>query len=85
MRRDGRACLYAYEYAPDANPVICRGLMLSGKAELSWDGDLRRSLWRDFMTMYYPEGRLDPEFVVVRFVAERGNYYEGVHNTDFLI
>ena len=29
LRRDGRACLYAYEYAPEANPVICRGVALS--------------------------------------------------------
>ena len=85
LRRDGRACLYAYEYAPDANPVVCRGVMLSGTAELSWDDDLRRSLWQDFMTMYYPKGPLDPEFVVVQFTAKSGNYYEGFQNTDFSI
>jgi general stress protein 26 len=59
--------------------------MLSGMAELSWDDDLRRSLWQDFMTMYYPQGPLDPDFVVVQFTAERGNYYEGLQNKDFPI
>ena len=85
LRRDGRACLYAYEYAPDANPLVCRGLALSGTVELSWDDDLRRSLWQDFMTMYYPKGPLDPEFVVVQFAATSGNYYEGLRNTNFLV
>ena len=85
LRNDGRACLYAYEYAIDANPVVCRGVMLSGMAELSWDDDLRQSLWQDFMTMYYPKGPLDPDFVVVQFTAERGNYYEGLQNEDFSI
>jgi general stress protein 26 len=85
LRHDGRACLYAYEFADDANPMICRGVMLSGKAELSWDDDLRRSLWQDFMTMYYPQGPLDPDFVVVQFTAEHGNYYEGLQNKDFTI
>jgi general stress protein 26 len=85
MHRDDRACLYAYEYAPDANPIVCRGVMLSGTVEPSWDDDLRRSLWQDFMTMYYPQGPLDPDFVVVQFTAERGNYYEGLQNTDFAI
>ena len=85
LRRDGRACLYACEFAADTNPMICRGVMLSGMAELSWDDDLRRSLWQDFMTMYYPKGALDPDFVVVQFMAERGNYYEGLQNIDFLI
>ena len=84
-RRDARTSLYAYEYAPDAVPVICRGVMLAGAVELSWDDDLRRSLWQDFMTMYYPQGPLDPEFVVVLFTAERGNYYEGLRNTDFTV
>ena len=85
MRRSSRVCLYAYEYAPDANPIVCRGVMLSGTVELSWDDDLRRSLWQDFMTMYYPQGPLDPEFVVVQFTATNGNYYEGLQNTNFSI
>ena len=85
LQRDGRASLYAYEFAPDANPIVCRGVMLSGTVELSWDDDLRRSLWQDFMTMYYPQGPLDPDFVVVQFTAVRGNYYEGLQNTDFTI
>lgn len=62
IRHDGRACLYAYEYAPDASPIVCRGVMLSGTVELSWDDDLRRSLWQDFMIMYYPEGAARPRF-----------------------
>lgn len=85
LRHDGRASLYAYEYAPDAKPVICRGVTLSGTAELSWDDDLRRSLWQDFMTIYYPQGPLDPDFVVVQFTADRGNYYEGLGNADFTV
>jgi len=85
LQHDERASLYAYEYAVDANPVICRGVMLSGTVELSWDDDLRRSLWQDFMTMYYPKGPLDPDFVVVQFTAERGNYYEGLQNKDFSV
>ena len=85
LRRDTRACIYAYEFAADANPMICRGVMLSGTAELSWDDGLRQSLWQDFMTMYYPQGPLDPDFVVVQFTAERGKYYEGLQNRDFSV
>jgi general stress protein 26 len=85
LKRDNRACLYVYEYAPDAKPVICRGVMLKGTVELSWDDELRKSLWQDFMTMYYKEGPLDPDFVVVIFTAESGNYYEGLHNEDFSV
>jgi len=85
LQHDDRACLYTYEFTADTNPVICRGVMLSGIVELSWDDDLRHSLWQDFMTMYYPQGPLDPDFVVVKFTTKHGNYYEGLQNTDFLI
>lgn len=85
LRHDNRASLYAYEYSPEADPVICRGVMLSGKIELSWDDDLRRSLWSESMKMYYPNGPLDPEFVVLQFTAEHGNYYEGFDNTTFTV
>ncbi|MGL6195523.1 MAG: pyridoxamine 5'-phosphate oxidase family protein [Thermoguttaceae bacterium] len=85
LQRDNRACLYAYEYAPEANPIVCRGVMLNGTIELSWDDQLRKSLWQDFMTIYYPQGPLDPEFVVVIFTAETGNYYEGLANVDFTV
>ena len=85
LRHNGRACLYAYKYATDVTTVICRGVMLSGVAELSWDDKLRQSLWQDSMLMYYPQGPLDPDFVVVQFTAERGNYYEGLQNKDFSI
>ncbi len=85
IRKDNRGCLYAYEYAPDADPVVCRGVMLSGTVELSWDDELRKSLWQDFMTMYYPQGPLDPDFVVVQFNAASGNYYEGLENKDFAV
>lgn len=84
-RHEARTCLYAYEYAPEACPIICRGVMLSGTVELSWDDALRQSLWQDFMVMYYPKGPLDPDFVVVQFTAESGNYYEGLENADFSV
>ena len=85
LRSDGRACLYAYEFAADVNPMVCRGVMLSGIVELSWDDDLLKSFWQDFMAMYYPKGPLDPDFVVVQFTAESGNYYEGLQNENFSI
>ena len=35
LRHDKRACVYAYEFAMDVNPIVCRGVMLSGTVELS--------------------------------------------------
>ncbi len=85
LKKENHSCLYVYEWVPEAKPMICRGVMLSGKIELSWDDNLRRSLWQDSLMMYYPKGPLDPEFVVIQFISERGNYYEGFENIDFTI
>ena len=35
--------------------------------------------------MYYPEGVDDPDYCVLKFTAEKGNYYHGLKNTDFII
>lgn len=85
LRKDGRACLYAYEWAPAAEPIVCRGVMLSGKVELSWDDELRRALWQDSLLMYYPKGPLDPEFVVLQFLTDHVAYYEGFETAHFAI
>ncbi len=82
LQNDNRACLYAYEWDVKANPIVCRGVMLSGKVELSWDDDLRRSLWSDALKIYYT-GPTDPDFVVLQFITEHVNYYEGFENINF--
>ena len=75
------------------NPASClyfttdewEGVMLNGFAELSYDDEMRKSFWDDFMFKYYPEGPLDPDFVLIKFVATSGNYYKSMVNEDFEI
>jgi len=59
------------------------GLMLTGKAELSYDDEKRKEFWSDGMKMYYPLGCTDPDFVLIKFTATKGNFYHGLKNTDF--
>lgn len=35
--------------------------------------------------MYYPQGPLDLDFVLIKFTADNGNYYKSLHNEDFAI
>ncbi len=86
LKHNGSSCLYFYEFNPnDIDGAICKGLMLNGQVELSYDDELRKSFWQDGMEIYYPQGALDPDFVVIRFTAHSGNYYEGLKNESFEI
>jgi len=75
IKKDGNACVYFYE---DHN-----GVMLSGTAEVSYDDDIRKSFWEDFMYRYYPLGALDPDFALIKFTAKYGNLYDGLPTKDF--
>jgi len=77
IQRDDRACLYFYEGF--------EGLQLQGVASVTWDDALRLSLWEDGMEFHYPGGALDADFAVIRFVAARGNYYDGLPAVEFLV
>lgn len=59
------------------------GLMLSDKAEVSYDDGKRKEFWSDGMERYYPLGYADPDFALIKFTAYKGNYYRGLVNTDF--
>ena len=78
IKENGTSCLY---FTTDE----WEGVMLNGFAELSYDDEMRKSFWGDNMFIYYPEGPLDPDFVLIKFVATSGNYYKGMVNDDFEI
>lgn len=43
-------------------PRKFRGVMLSGEVEIVRDLELKRALWHDYWTQYYPKGVNDPDF-----------------------
>ena len=77
IQKDGNACIYFYEGH--------KGVMLSGTAEVSWDDEVRKSFWDDFMYKYYPLGPLDPDFALIKFTSKSGNLYRGLPTEDFEI
>ena len=57
--------------------------MLSGKAEVCYDDSMRKKFWNDNMKIYYPLGYNDPDYALIKFSAEKGNFYTNLNNTDF--
>lgn len=70
-------CLYFYEGFD--------GVMLEGKAELSFDDEMRMKFWSDEMLYHYPQGPSDPDYLLIKFTAHSGNYYSAKVNEDFIV
>lgn len=61
------------------------GLMLQGIMEVLTDKEHKEMLWREGFEIYYPNGSNDEHYCVLRFTAEKGNYYHGLKNINFEI
>ena len=67
-----------------ANPNVCvyyclpnewRGLMLQGKIENIIDIDIKKAIWQDRWTMYYPQGIEDPDYSILRLEPSKLKIY----------
>lgn len=79
LKKDGKACIY---FVDEAN---FKGLMLTGNIEILQDLESRKMLWNEGCEIYYPLGVEDPDYSVLHFTADRGNYYHKLENIDFEI
>ncbi len=74
---DDRACLYFL------NEPEIKGLMLVGHMQVLQDETLRQRFWREGCEKYYPLGVNDPDYTILCFIAQSGNYYHGLKNLSF--
>ncbi|UCD93679.1 MAG: pyridoxamine 5'-phosphate oxidase family protein [Candidatus Zixiibacteriota bacterium] len=52
------------------DPAKHRGLMLGGRMEIVTDSELKHAFWLDGWEMYYPKGKDDPDYTILRFNPE---------------
>lgn len=79
FQQNPKACIY---FCDEKN---FQGLRLNGNMEICTDCVSRERLWEKRDIMYYPQGVDDSDYCVLKFTAERGNYYHGLRNVDFQI
>jgi general stress protein 26 len=79
VQLNNKTCVYFVDFE------TWEGLMLIGRAEIRRNRETRETLWKDGSERYYPLGVDDPDYVVLRFVAEVGNYYHGLVSVTFLV
>ena len=79
LKKDNRVCVY---YVDDQD---FKGLMLTGTIRILQDLESRQMLWADGDERYYPLGVEDPDYSVLCFTADKGNYYHKLNNITFEI
>ncbi|MDF2804010.1 MAG: hypothetical protein K0S61_3913 [Anaerocolumna sp.] len=54
------------------------GLMLTGQMQVYSDNETKKDFWREGDEIYYSLGPTDPDYSILCFKAEKGNYYHGL-------
>lgn len=73
------ACIYFVDHAD------FHGLMLTGRMQVLTDDSTKLSFWKDGDEKYYPLGPTDPDYSILKFTAENGNYYHGLQKHLFSV
>lgn len=77
LLQDPKGCVYYVDFEK------WMGLMLVGRVEVLQDMESKERLWRAGFEKYYPLGVTDPDYSVLRFTAEWGNFYHALSNVTF--
>jgi general stress protein 26 len=77
LLRNSKTCVYFVDLEQ------WMGLMLVGDVEVLQDIESKQRLWREGFEKYYPLGVTDPDYCVLRFTAQWGNYYHALVNVTF--
>ncbi|MBQ7639210.1 MAG: pyridoxamine 5'-phosphate oxidase family protein [Clostridia bacterium] len=59
------------------------GVMFKGTMSVLTDAETKERIWRTGDTMFYKKGVTDPDYCVLRFVAESGRYYQDLKTESF--
>jgi len=78
-RENPKACIYF------CDKRFFRGVMLQGIMEVLEDTSSKEMIWQEGDTMYYPLGVTDPDYCVLRFIAQSGRYYSNFSSESFTI
>lgn len=79
FKSNSNACLYFVDKR------FYRGVCLTGKVEILETAETKERIWRLGDKMYYSGGVTDPDYCVIKFVAEKGRYYSSFKSEDFEI
>ena len=60
-----------------------KGIMLGGSVEIVDDMKLKKTIWLDWWTRYYPEGVEDPDYTLLRLEPKNARFYYKLNQVNF--
>lgn len=79
FRKNPKTCIYF------CDKRFFRGVMLKGTMEVLEDAASKEMIWQEGDTMYYPQGVTDPDYCVLKFIAQTGRFYANFSSENFLV
>ena len=79
FRSNSKSCIYF------CDARFFRGVMLKGTVEVIENQLIKDMLWQDGDTMYYPKGKTDPDYCVLKLTVVSGRYYSNFKSEDFSV
>lgn len=76
-QKNPKACIYF------ADPVGFYGLLLTGTMKVYSDNETKLRFWETGDEQYYSLGPTDPDYCMLCFTADKGNYYHGLERQLF--
>ena len=77
--KNPKACVYFFDKR------FFRGAMLRGTMEVLQDSASKEMIWKDGDEMHYSKGVTDPDYCVLKFIANDGRYYGNFKSENFEI
>jgi general stress protein 26 len=77
--KNPKSCIYFMD------AVGFHGLSLTGTMLVHDDKETKRKFWREGDEMYYSQGPTDPDYCILEFTAEKGNYYHDIQKLLFAV
>ena len=77
FRNNPKACVYF------CDSRFYRGVMLKGTVEAVEEQSVKDAMWQTGDKMYYPKGKTDPDYCVLKFTAVSGRYYSSFKSENF--
>ncbi len=75
IRKNPRCCVNSF------NPDILKDLRMHGIMEIHDSPELRNEFWEEDMRGYFPEGKDDPEFCLLKFIPQRIEFRDTLKGT----
>ncbi|MBY9013135.1 MAG: pyridoxamine 5'-phosphate oxidase family protein [Candidatus Lokiarchaeota archaeon] len=60
-----------------------KGFMLGGSVEIVDNIELKKKIWLDWWTRYYPEGVEDPDYTLLRLIPKNARFYHKLNQEKF--